>query len=111
MALTAFVLGLGLVALVAIAEFPNQVRAMLPQKGILVNLLPPPLPAVAETKAAFWLEQNWSLKDRHWFHHASQGTATFPVPYEWFMALEQPRLHLLSKPGMTRVQISERGIE
>ncbi|MDT4739366.1 di-heme-cytochrome C peroxidase [Bradyrhizobium sp. WYCCWR 12699] len=101
-ALTAFVLGLGLVALVAIAEFPNQVRAMLPQKGILVNLLPPPLPAVPETKAAFWLEQNWSLKDRHWFHHASQGTATFPVPYEWFMALEQPRLHLFSKPGMMK---------
>ncbi|TFV36651.1 cytochrome C [Bradyrhizobium frederickii] len=101
-ALTAFVIGLGLVALVAIAEFPNQVRAMLPQKGILVNLLPPPLPAVPEMKAAFWLEQNWSLKDRHWFHHASQGTATFPVPYEWFMALEQPRLHLFSKPGMMK---------
>ncbi|MBR0810331.1 cytochrome C [Bradyrhizobium diazoefficiens] len=101
-ALTAFVIGLGLVALVAVAEFPNQVRAMLPQKGILVNLLPPPLPAVPETKAAFWLEQNWSLKDRHWFHHASQGTATFPVPYEWFVALEQPRLHLFSKPGLIK---------
>ncbi|MCK1732643.1 cytochrome C [Bradyrhizobium sp. 138] len=101
-ALTAFVIGLGLVALVAVAEFPNQVRAILPQKGILVNLLPPPLPAVPETKAAFWLEQNWSLKDRHWFHHASQGTATFPVPYEWFIALEQPRLHLFSKPGMMK---------
>ncbi|WP_035706950.1 di-heme-cytochrome C peroxidase [Bradyrhizobium genomosp. I (2014)] len=101
-ALTAFVIGLGLVALVAVAEFPNQVRAMLPQKGVLVNLLPPPLPAVPETKAAYWLEQNWSLKDRHWFHHASQGTATFPVPYEWFVALEQPQLHLFSKPGMVK---------
>lgn len=101
-ALTAFVIGLGLVALVAVAEFPNQVRAVLPQKGVLVNLLPPPLPAVPETKAAYWLEQNWSLKDRHWFHHASQGTATFPVPYEWFVALEQPQLRLFSKPGMIK---------
>ncbi|PSO19580.1 cytochrome c [Bradyrhizobium sp. MOS003] len=100
--LAALMIAIGLVTLVAVAEFPNQVRAVLPQKGILVNLLPPPLPAVPETKAAFWLEQNWSLKDRHWFHHASQGTATFPVPYEWFMALEQPRLHLFSKPGMIK---------
>lgn len=101
-ALGALVIGLCLVALVAVAEFPNQVRAMLPQKGLLVNLLPPPLPTLPETKAAFWLDQNWSLKDRHWFHHASQGTATFPVPYEWFMALEQPRLHLFSRSGMMK---------
>ncbi|MCK1741111.1 cytochrome C [Bradyrhizobium sp. 139] len=101
-ALAGLVIGLGLAALVAVAEFPNEVRAMLPQKGILVKLLPPPLPAVPETKAAFWLEQNWSLKDRHWFHHVSQGTATFPVPYDWFMALEQPRLHLFSRPGMMK---------
>ncbi len=101
-ALTAFVIGLGLLTLVALAEFPNQIRAMLPQKGILVNLLPPPLPAAPAAKAAYWLDQNWSLKDRHWFHHTSQGTATFPVPYEWFMALEQPRLRLFSKPGMMK---------
>jgi hypothetical protein len=98
----AFLVGAALLALVAVAEFPNQVRAMLPQKGILVNLLPPPLPKLPETTAAYWLEQNWSLKDRHWFHHASQGTATFPVPYDWFMALEQPRLRLVSRPGMMK---------
>lgn len=100
--IVAALIAAGLVALVAVAEFPNQVRAMLPQQGILVNLLPPPLPKLPETKAAYWLEQNWSLKDRHWFHHASQGTATFPVPYEWFMALEQPRLRLFSQPGMMK---------
>ncbi|MCP3473039.1 di-heme-cytochrome C peroxidase [Bradyrhizobium sp. CCGUVB1N3] len=98
----ALLIGLGLAALVAVAEFPNQVRAMLPQKGILAQLLPPPLPTLPETTAAYWLEQNWSLKDRHWFHHASQGTATFPVPYTWFTALEQPRLHLFSRPGMMK---------
>jgi hypothetical protein len=100
--LIALALALGLAALVAVAEFPNQVRAMLPQKGILAQLIPPPLPRLPETTAAYWLEQNWSLKDRHWFHHASQGTATFPVPYDWFMALEQPRLRLFSRPGMMK---------
>ena len=58
---------------------------------------PPPLPKLVEPRAAYWLEQNWALEDRHWFHHASQGTATFPVPYTWFMALEQPRLHFFAQ--------------
>jgi cytochrome c5 len=102
LAIVAFVLALGAVGLVAVAEFPSQIRAMLPQKGILAQLLPPPLPQLPETTAAFWLEQNWSLKDRHWFHHASQGTATFPVPYSWFVALEQPRLRIFSRPGMMK---------
>ena len=51
-------------------------------------------------KEAHWLDQNWSTEDRHWFHHASQGTATFPVPYSWFVALEQPGIHLFTRPGM-----------
>jgi mono/diheme cytochrome c family protein len=101
-ALTGLLVALGLAALVAIAEFPDQVRAALPPKALLTQLLPPPLPTLPETTAAYWLEQNWSLKDRHWFHHASQGTATFPVPYNWFVALEQPRLHLISKPGLMK---------
>src|SRR5207344_1006543 len=89
----------GLAALVAIAEFPNQLVKIIPP---LAQLLPPPLPNPPPTKAAYWLEQNWSLEDRHWFHHASQGTATFPVPYAWFIALEQPGLHLVSGPGLLR---------
>jgi hypothetical protein len=100
--LLAILVALGLILLVAVAEFPDQVRAMLPQKGLLAQLLPPPLPKLPETTAAFWLEQNWSLEDSHWFHHASQGTATFPVSYNWFMALEQPRLRLFSSPGMLK---------
>ena len=51
-------------------------------------------------KSARWLDQNWSTEDRHWFHHVSQGTKTFPVPYAWFVALEQPRIHLFSRPGL-----------
>ena len=84
-------------AIVAIAEFPDEVGKIVPP---LAQLLPPPLPDRGPTKAAYWLDQNWSTEDRHWFHHASQGTATFPVPYAWFVALEQPGIHLVSRPGL-----------
>ena len=92
-----WLVALAVAAIVAIAEFPNQVGKIVPP---LAQLLPPPLPALAPVKAAHWLDQNWSTEDRHWFHHASQGTATFPVPYAWFMALEQPGLHLFTRPGL-----------
>jgi hypothetical protein len=85
-------------AVVAVAEFPDQVRKVVP--SLLAQLLPPTLPARAPVKAAVWLDQNWSTEDRHWFHHASQGTATFPVPYAWFVALEQPGIHLFTRPGL-----------
>lgn len=85
---------------IAVAEFPNQVRAILPDK--LKVALPPPLPRLPTTTAAYWLAQNWSLEDRHWFHHVSQGTATFPVPYAWFVALEQPTLNLFRANGMLK---------
>jgi hypothetical protein len=37
-----------------------------------------------------WADQGWSNAERHWYHHAAQGTNTFGLPYEWFKALEQP---------------------
>lgn len=46
-----------------------------------------------------WAEQGWSNDERHWFHHAEQGTSTFGIPFEWLMALEQPHLSL-SDPGL-----------
>ncbi len=98
-AVIAVVALIGLV-IVAIAEFPDQLRTILPQQ--LAQLLPPALPEPAPVKAAYWLDQNWSTEDRHWFHHASQGTATFPVPYSWFVALEQPGLHLFTQPGLLK---------
>jgi len=45
-----------------------------------------------------YLEQNWSAGERTWFHHATQGTATLPVDYEWFLALEQAGLTLTERP-------------
>ena len=96
---------LAVVLVLAITHFPDQLRwalTKLPGKWptILVNLLPPPLPDMPAVKTARWLDQNWSTGDRHWFHHVSQGTKTFPVPYAWFVALEQPRIYLLSRPGL-----------
>jgi hypothetical protein len=94
--LAAFVLA----AIVAIAEFPDQLQRILPPK--LAQLLPPTLPELAPIKEARWLDQNWSTENRHWFHHASQGTKTFPVPYAWFVALEQPGIHLVTRPGLLK---------
>ncbi len=59
------------------------------REKLMVHL--PDYPAIQEAK---WLDQNWSAKDRKWYHHANQGTFTFGIPYEWFMALEQPELSL-----------------
>ncbi len=92
-----WLVAVALAAIVAVAEFPNQLGTILPP---LAQILPPPLPDRAPAKAAVWLDQNWLTEDRHWFHHASQGTATFPVPYDWFMALEQPGIHLFTQPGL-----------
>ena len=95
---------LGLLLLLAITQFPDQLRSLLAilpgQAGQLAQLLPPPLPDMPAVKTARWLDQNWSTDDRHWFHHATQGTKTFPVPYAWFVALEQPRIHLFATPGL-----------
>src|SRR5579863_2183329 len=91
-------------ALVAITQFPDWLQttlaAMPGPVNKLAQLLPPPLPNLPPVKTARWLDQNWSTEDRHWFHHASQGTKTFPVPYAWFVALEQPRIYLFSRPGL-----------
>ena len=98
--LAAAILLLGL----AITQFPDHLRSFLAslpgQAAQLAQLLPPPLPDMPAVKTARWLDQNWSTEDRHWFHHVSQGTKTFPVPYAWFVALEQPKIHLFSKPGL-----------
>lgn len=51
----------------------------------------PGYPPVART---VWLDQNWTRVQRDWFHHADQGTQTFRIPYEWFVALEQPDVSL-----------------
>jgi hypothetical protein len=56
-----------------------------------VALTPHELPEIEQVKQREFLGQGWSVDDSTWFHHASQGTMTLPIPYRWFMALEQPR--------------------
>lgn len=99
------IVAVAVVVVLALTQFPDRLRAILMATpgqlpATLAQLLPPPLPRPAPVTAARWLDQNWSTEDRHWFHHVSQGTKTFPVPYAWFVALEQPRIHLFSPPGM-----------
>src|ERR1700719_2783871 len=52
------------------------------------------LPDYPPVEKSVWLNQNWQPKARDWYHHANQGTLTFGIPYEWFVALEQPVLSL-----------------
>jgi RoxA-like, cytochrome c-like len=91
-------IAVAIVATIAVIGSPDRFGPLLP--GKIAQVFPPPLPQREPVKAAYWLDQNWTNKDRYWFHHVTQGTATFPVPYKWFMALEQPYLHLISKPGL-----------
>jgi len=45
-----------------------------------------------QPKKTVWLDQNVSKEKLSWFYHADQGTRTFGIPYEWFMALQRPEL-------------------
>jgi hypothetical protein len=40
------------------------------------------------------------LRKHQWFHHANQGAWTFFIPYEWFIALEQPGFKLFGSQGL-----------
>jgi hypothetical protein len=55
------------------------------------------LPTYPSVERQVWLEQKWQPGAREWYHHANQG-GQFPpminVPYEWFIALEQPVLSI-----------------
>jgi hypothetical protein len=57
------------------------------------------LPIYPRTERTVWLDRNWSSKEQDWLHHADQGTLTFGIPYEWFIALEQPVLSI-GTPGL-----------
>src|SRR5260370_13657541 len=57
------------------------------------------LPKYSPIEKVTWLDQNWTAAQREWFHHADQGTQTFGIPYEWFIALEQPELSFRA-PGL-----------
>lgn len=54
-------------------------------------LTPPELPEYQKLEQHYVNPTGWPEESSAWFHHASQGTATIPVPYQWLVALEEPR--------------------
>ena len=50
------------------------------------------VPAYRASGQIVYLEQGWTADQREQFYHTGQGTRL--VPYDWFMALEQPCLKL-----------------
>lgn len=62
-------------------------------KTLAYAMTPPKLPEYHETNETENINANgWDVKhDAAWFHNASQGTATLPIPYDWMLALEAPK--------------------
>jgi hypothetical protein len=78
----------------------TEFRLLLITIGIFISACSNDLPDIKPAEKVVWLEQNWSQEQRQWFHHANQGTWTFFIPLEWFMALEQPGWKLFGAPGL-----------
>jgi hypothetical protein len=95
--------GLAAIAVAIVVFAPQTAKAVLEKAGgegtAIAGFLPPTLPEASEVKEAHWLDQSWSDRERFWFHHTSQGTATLPVPYDWFLELERPELSPFAAPG------------
>ena len=81
------ILAIVIVAIIAVIVYGPTVKQTL--QGLRVEL-----PEYQPTKNFVWLEQNWTSEQRNWYYHADQGTLTFGIPYEWFVALEQPTISL-----------------
>lgn len=79
----------GLVVVLAGLYLVVRVKTTIDQAA--VALTPHELPEIGQVKQREFLGQGWSAGQSEWFHHASQGTMTLPIPYRWFMALEQPK--------------------
>ena len=50
------------------------------------------LPEYHAPHQVHWLNQNWSPGSVGGFYHTPQGTEI--IPYNWFLALEQPQLSI-----------------
>ena len=74
---------IGIVAIIAVIVYGPTGWATL--KGLHIEL-----PQYQPVTKLVWLDQNWTREQRNWYYHADQGTLTFGIPHEWFVALEQP---------------------
>jgi hypothetical protein len=59
------------------------------------------IPDYPQTKSSVWLDQKVSKERLGWFYHADQGTRTLGIPFEWFVALEQPTIFPLVAPAFS----------
>lgn len=79
-------------------------------RSILKALSPPDIPELlvkdknGDWLPQVWLNQNWGNKkdnpslNTQKYHHISQGTRTLPLPYDWFVNIEQPASSLFAMP-------------
>ena len=93
---------LGIILLVLLAVYLLMLLSSDKVKSITEALTPPNLPELQVVHQdgswlkQYWPEQNWGSKgdyvsdDARKYHHISQGTRTIPIPYQWFVSLEQP---------------------
>lgn len=82
---------IGTVVLVSIAFIYIVARINSAIDSIGYSLTPPELPEYQDLERVNVNPTGWPNKSANWFHHASQGTATLPVPYKWLLALEAPK--------------------
>jgi len=82
-------IGLVILVVIAIIYMVARISAMIDSIGY--SLTPPELPEYQDLETVNVNPTGWPNKRADWFHHASQGTATLPVPYEWLLALEAPK--------------------
>lgn len=59
--------------------------------SIKYALTPPELPEYQSLEMQYVNANGYKDESSDWFHHASQGTATIPIPYAWLIALEAPK--------------------
>ena len=82
----------------AVLYAPDKIRQALlkieSKAEFFATVLPARLPPETRVDAVHWMPQNWAERDRYWFHHTPQGTATIPIPLVWFLALERPEISL-----------------
>jgi mono/diheme cytochrome c family protein len=97
-ALLILILVVTVAAIWAVLYAPDKLRQLAlkieSRAEFVAAFLPARLPPATRIDAAHWLPQNWDERDRFWFHHTPQGTATIPIPMVWFLALERPEFSI-----------------
>ncbi len=78
-----------LIGIVYVLYVLSQVAAYIDK--VKIALTPPDLPDIEWSRSVDLNPMGWDGENSDWFRFASQGTATLPIPYEWFIALEAPK--------------------